>query len=82
MVVDRLTKSAHFIPIKITYTMEKLAQLYIQEVVRLHGIPDQIVSDRDPHFVSRFWKAFQKAIGSAVNLILLITLKPTGKLNE
>ncbi len=54
VVVDRLTKSAHFIPIKISYTLEKLAQLYLKEIVRLHRIPDQIISDRDPRFTSRF----------------------------
>ena len=54
VIVDRLTKSAHFIPIHMTYKMEKLAELYIQEVVRLHGIPSSIVSDRDPRFTSKF----------------------------
>ncbi len=66
--VDRLTKLAHFIPIKIAYTLERLALLYIKEVLRLHGIPDQIISDRDPQFVSRFWNAFQEALGSKVSL--------------
>jgi len=49
VIVDRLTKSAHFIPIRVTYTMTKLAELYIEYVVRLHGIPVSIVSDRDLH---------------------------------
>ena len=48
MVVDRLTKSAHFIPIKTDMTVAKLAEIYIKQVVRLHGIPSSIVSDRDP----------------------------------
>ncbi len=48
VVIDRLTKSAHFIPLKITDSMQKLAELYIKEIVRLHGIPAAIVSDRDP----------------------------------
>ena len=48
VIVDRLTKSAHFIPVNIRYSLEKLTQLYIRDVVRLHGIPASIVSDRDP----------------------------------
>ena len=54
VIVDHLTKSAHFIPLRIGYTMEKLAKLYIREIVRLHGIPLSIVSNHDPRFVSRF----------------------------
>ena len=54
VIVDRLTKSAHFIPVSMKYKMEKLTELYIKEVVRLHGIPSSIVSDRDPRFTSQF----------------------------
>ena len=54
VIVDRLTKSAHFLPIRMTYTLEELARLYIKEIVRLHGVPATIISDRDPHFTSRF----------------------------
>ena len=54
VIVDRLTKFAHFLPIRASYTLEKLAQLYIQEIVRLHGIPSTIISDRNPRFTSRF----------------------------
>ena len=54
VIVDRLTKFAHFLPIRVSYTLEKLAQLYIQEIVRLHGIPSTIISDRNPRFTSRF----------------------------
>ena len=46
VIVDRLTKSAHFIPVKVTYNAEKLAKLYISEIVRLHGVPLSIISDR------------------------------------
>ena len=46
VIVDRLTKSAHFIPVKVTYNAEKLARLYISEIVRLHGVPLSIISDR------------------------------------
>ena len=61
VVVDRLTKSAHFIPIKNTRTTSTLATLYIKEVVRLHGVPMCIVSDRDPLFASEFWRSRKKA---------------------
>ena len=54
VIVDRLTKSAHFLPIRATYPLEKLAQLYVQEIVRLHGVPSTIISDRDLRFTSRF----------------------------
>nr|KYP70096.1 Transposon Ty3-I Gag-Pol polyprotein [Cajanus cajan] len=54
VIVDRLTKSAHFIPINIRYALERLTKLYISEIVRLHGVPTSIVSDRDPRFTSRF----------------------------
>ena len=55
VIVDRLTKSAHFLPINVEDSLEKLAQLYVDEIVRLHGVPISIVSDRDPRFTSRFW---------------------------
>ena len=56
VIVDRLTMSAHFIPVKVTYNAEKLARLYISEIVRLHGVPLSIISDRGTQFTSKFWK--------------------------
>uniref|UniRef100_A0A2N9G885 RNA-directed DNA polymerase n=1 Tax=Fagus sylvatica TaxID=28930 RepID=A0A2N9G885_FAGSY len=67
VIVDRLTKSAHFLPIKVNFTLDKLARLYIQEIVRLHGAPVSIVSDRDPRFTARFWKSLQAAMGTTLN---------------
>ncbi|GJS31461.1 putative nucleotidyltransferase, ribonuclease H [Tanacetum coccineum] len=64
VVVDRLTKSAHFLPIRKNYGISKLAEIFRQEIVRLHGTPTSIVSDRDPKFTSRFWKGLQKAWGT------------------
>ncbi|CAH9102252.1 unnamed protein product [Cuscuta epithymum] len=64
VVVDRLTKSAHFLPINTTYPLERLAKLYTDEIVRLHGVPVTIVSDRDPRFTSRFWPKFQESMGT------------------
>ncbi|GJX66593.1 putative nucleotidyltransferase, ribonuclease H, partial [Tanacetum coccineum] len=64
VVVDRLTKSAHFLPIRKNYGISKLAEIFRQEIVRLHGTPTSIMSDRDPKFTSRFWKGLQKAWGT------------------
>ena len=68
VVVDRLTKSALFLPIKMTDPVDKLAKLYVNEVIRLHGVPISMVSDRDPRFTSRLWPCLQRALGTEVNL--------------
>ena len=65
--MDRLTKSAHFLPIRLNYSMDRLVELYVSEIVRLHGIPLSIVSDRDPRFTSRFWKELQSTFGTRLN---------------
>ena len=62
--MDRYTKSAHFLPMKTTYTVEQYAELYVKEIVRLHGAPRSIVSDKDPTFTSKFWESLQKAMGT------------------
>ena len=54
IIVDRLTKSSHFTPVRTTHTIDKLIELYIQNIVRLHGVPCSIVSDRDSRFTSHF----------------------------
>ena len=64
VIVDRLTKSAHFLLINVEDSLEKLAQLYVDEIVRLHGVPVSIVLDRDPRFTSRFWPILQAALGT------------------
>ncbi|GKF65308.1 reverse transcriptase domain-containing protein [Tanacetum coccineum] len=58
VIVDRLTKSAHFIPTRETDSMETLTRLYIKEIVSRHGVPISIISDRDSHFTSRFWQSW------------------------
>ncbi|GJX73215.1 putative reverse transcriptase domain-containing protein [Tanacetum coccineum] len=63
VIVDRLTKSAIFIPMKETDPLEKLARMYLKEVVTRHGIPVSIICDRDPRFASNFWRSLQKALG-------------------
>ena len=65
--VDRLTKSAHFQPVRTDYSLNKLAELYIREIVRLHGIPISIILDRDLRFTSRFWGKLQEALGTRLN---------------
>ncbi|KAK5811692.1 hypothetical protein PVK06_027050 [Gossypium arboreum] len=67
VVVDRLTKSAHFIPVRTDFSLDKLAELYVSQIVRLHGVPISIVSDRDPIFTSRFWKKLQEALGTKLH---------------
>jgi len=66
VIVDRLTKCAHFLPMNQKWSMDKLGELYVREVVRLHGVPESIVSDRDPRFTSRFWQSLQAALGYTV----------------
>ena len=68
VIVDRLTKSAHFLAVRMTFTLETFCRLYILEIVRLHGVPVSIVSDRDPRFTVHFWKSFQKAIGTRLTM--------------
>jgi len=65
---DRLTKSTHFIPIKIDMSVARLAEIYIEQIVRLHDIPSSIASDRDPRFTSMFWVSLQAALGTKLRL--------------
>ncbi|GKB46684.1 putative reverse transcriptase domain-containing protein [Tanacetum coccineum] len=68
VIVDRLTKSAHFIPTRETDSMETLTRLYIKEIVSRHGVPISIISDRDSHFTSRFWQSLQSALGTQLDM--------------
>jgi hypothetical protein len=68
VIVDRLTKSALFLPMRKTDSIDKLAQFYVNEVIRLHGVPVSIVSDWDPRFTSRLWPSIQRALGTRLNL--------------
>nr|GEX32636.1 putative reverse transcriptase domain-containing protein [Tanacetum cinerariifolium] len=68
VVVDRLTKSAHFLAAREDYNMEKLAGLYIDEIVAQHGVPMSIILDRDGRFTSRFWQILQKALGTRMDM--------------
>jgi len=68
VVVDRLTKSAFFFPMKMTNSVDKLAKLYVDEVIKLHSVPISIISDHDPRFTSRLWPSLQRAMGTKLNL--------------
>ena len=68
VIVGRLTKSEHFLVVRMTFTLEQFCRLYIREIVWLHGVPVSIVSDRDPRFMAHFWKSFQKAKGTWVTM--------------
>nr|GFC28976.1 reverse transcriptase domain-containing protein [Tanacetum cinerariifolium] len=68
VIVDRLTKSAHFLPKKKTDSIEKLAELYLKEIVCKHGVPVSVISDRDSLFTSRFWVSLQEALGTQLDL--------------
>ncbi|GJU53702.1 putative reverse transcriptase domain-containing protein [Tanacetum coccineum] len=68
VIVDRLTKSAHFLPMRETDPMEKLMKLYMKEVVTRHGVPVSIISDCDGRFTSLFWKALHKALGTRLDM--------------
>ncbi|GKD12511.1 putative reverse transcriptase domain-containing protein [Tanacetum coccineum] len=74
IIVDRRTKSTHFLPMKKTDSMEKLTRLYLMEIVCRHGVPVLIISDRDSHFKSNFWRSFQKALG--MNLDMSTVYRP------
>nr|AAM08795.1 Putative retroelement [Oryza sativa Japonica Group]AAP52970.1 retrotransposon protein, putative, Ty3-gypsy subclass [Oryza sativa Japonica Group] len=67
VVVDRLTKVAHFIPVHTTYTGKRLAELYLARIMCLHGVPKKIVSDRGSQFTSKFWQKLQEEMGTRLN---------------
>jgi hypothetical protein len=64
VIVDKLTKSAHFIPVNETYDVIDVACVFVSNVIYLHEIPKKIISDRDSRFTSRFWTSLQSALGT------------------
>ncbi|GJS25449.1 putative reverse transcriptase domain-containing protein [Tanacetum coccineum] len=68
VIVDRLTKSAHFLPMREDYKMDRLARLYLNEIVARHGVPISIISDRDSQFTSRFWQSMHEALGTRLDM--------------
>ncbi|GKA68879.1 putative reverse transcriptase domain-containing protein [Tanacetum coccineum] len=67
VIMDRLTKSAHFLPMREDYKMDRLARLYLNEIVSRHGVPISIILDRDSRFTSRFWQSIQEALGTRLD---------------
>jgi hypothetical protein len=68
VVVDKLTKDAHFVPVNTTHTSANIAEIFMKEIDRLHGIP-RTVSDRDMKFTSNFWRGLFKGFGTNLNFI-------------
>ncbi|GJR41084.1 putative reverse transcriptase domain-containing protein [Tanacetum coccineum] len=79
VIVDRLPKSAHFLPIRKDYKTEKLAKIYTNEIIARHGVPVLIISDRDGRFTSRLWQAFQKALGMRLDMSTAYHLQTDGQ---
>jgi hypothetical protein len=82
VVVDKLTKETHFIPVKTTHKETNIAEIYMKEVVRLHGVPKEIVLDRDPKFTSNFWKGLFKGFGTNLNLSTTYHPESDGKIER
>lgn len=79
VIMDRLMKVAHFLLIKTTYSVAKYAELYIHEIARLHGVPVSIISNWGPQFTSQFYRAFQEAMCTKVNLSATFPLQIDGQ---
>ncbi|GJT98167.1 putative reverse transcriptase domain-containing protein [Tanacetum coccineum] len=79
VIVDRLTKSAYFQAVCEDFKTEKLARLYINEIVARHCVPVSIISDRDSHFTSRFWQSLPKALGTQLDLSTAYHPKTNGQ---
>ncbi|GJW18823.1 putative reverse transcriptase domain-containing protein [Tanacetum coccineum] len=79
VIVDRLTKSAIFTPMRETDPLDKLARLYLKEVVTRHGIPVSIICDRDPRFASNFWRSLQNALGTNLDMSTAYHLQTDGQ---
>jgi hypothetical protein len=79
VIVDRLTKVAHFIPVKTTYSDAKLAELYMSRIVCLHGVSKKIVSDRGSKFTSKFWKKLHESMDTKLNFSSAYHLQTDGQ---
>ena len=82
VIIDTHTKSAHFVPAWMDYSIDELAELYVDEIVRLHGVPLSIVSDRDPRFTSRFRKELQSGLGTRLNFSIAFHPQTDGQLER
>jgi hypothetical protein len=79
VVVDKLIKVAHFVPIKMTHIAANIAEIYMREIARLHGIPKEIVLDEDTKFTSNFWRGLFKGFGTNLNFITIYHPRLDGK---
>ena len=77
VIVDILTKSAHFLPVKKTDNVDKLAQLYHKEIVRIHRVPASIISNTDPKFTLQLWQSLHRCLGTKLQLSTIEQLSPT-----
>ena len=82
VIVDRLTKSTHFLVVLMTFTLEEFYKLYIRKIVRFHRVPVSIVSDRDPRFTTQFWKSFQIAMGAQLRMSTAFHPQTDGQLER
>jgi hypothetical protein len=64
VIIDRLTKTSHFLPVHTTYTAKKYAEVYLDQIFRLHGVPKTIISDRGAQFIVCFWEQLQSSLGT------------------
>ncbi|GKE40467.1 putative reverse transcriptase domain-containing protein [Tanacetum coccineum] len=79
VIVDQLTKSAYFLPMREDYKMDRLARLYLNEIVARHGVPISIISDRDSQFTSRFWQSMQEELGTLLDMSTAYHLQTDGQ---
>ena len=64
VIIDRLTKTAHFLPVRTTYSTKRYVEIYLDQIVHLHGVPKTIISDHGAQFVARFWEQLQDSLGT------------------
>jgi len=64
VIIDRLTKTAHFLPVHTTYSTKIYAEVYLDQIIRLHGVPKTIISDRGAQFIAHFWEQLQASLGT------------------
>nr|GEW88591.1 reverse transcriptase domain-containing protein [Tanacetum cinerariifolium] len=79
VIVDRLTKSAYFLPMREDYKMDRVVRHYLNEIVDRHGVPISIISDRDSRFTSRFWQSMQEALGTTLDMSTAYHLQTDGQ---
>jgi transposase InsO family protein len=82
LVVDKLTKAAHFIPIKMSYKEDNIADIYMKEISKLHCVPKAVVSDKDSKFTSNFWKGLFKGFGMNMNFSIAYHSDSDGKIER